>query len=102
MHILPRPRISRIALLVAVGIFAVSCGSYQQASYYDNDGIYAQNPDRVTVERPVQQRTQPQPAQEKDGIYEDYFGQKADQIDDIMENEVFLTFGAPNIGNSTF
>ncbi|MBT8210867.1 MAG: hypothetical protein KJP14_10110, partial [Eudoraea sp.] len=93
MYILPQPGIRRIALTLLAGIFAISCGSYQQASYYDNDGIYDQGTQRVSVERPVnrpaQRQVQPQKQQEGDGIYGDYFGQKAEQLDEIMENEVF-------------
>ncbi|MGB5553627.1 MAG: hypothetical protein WBM83_03135, partial [Flavobacteriaceae bacterium] len=79
----------RTAVLIsAVGFLAVSCGTYQQASYYDNDGIYGGNNDRVTVERNQQRPIQKQP-QKGDNKYGEYFGQKADQYDEILDNEIF-------------
>ncbi len=84
---LPQPKPLKILWATLLGSFLVSCGSYQQASYYDNDGIYTKGEKRTVVERPTQQVETVE--KESDGIYGDYFGQRADQIDDIMENEIF-------------
>ena len=37
------------SLIGLVAIFATSCGSYQNSSYYDNDGVYG------SYERPREQ-----------------------------------------------
>ena len=81
---LPLPKVIMATTLLFAGILLVSCGSYQEASYYDNDGIYAEGTQQVYTKK-KQQPTQ----QQGDGIYGDYFGQKADQIDEFMEDEVF-------------
>ncbi|VAW10095.1 Vitellogenin II precursor, partial [hydrothermal vent metagenome] len=74
-------------LLSVVGFLAVSCGSYQQASYYDNDGIYSDG-NTVAVERAP--RTKQQPEQQRgNDIYGGYFEQKADQYDQILDSEIF-------------
>jgi len=81
-------KIRTAALFAVVGLLVVSCGSYQQASYYDTDGIYGANEPRVTVERAPRQT--PQVKQKKgDNTYTDYFGQKADQYGEILEGEIF-------------
>ncbi|WP_169309925.1 hypothetical protein [Cellulophaga lytica] len=36
-------KIKKVAFGIVVGSLIVSCGSYQEASYYDNDGIYSSN-----------------------------------------------------------
>ncbi|MBT8291865.1 MAG: hypothetical protein KJN70_01210, partial [Eudoraea sp.] len=84
MQSLPLPRLIISATLFVSGIFLVSCGSYQEASYYDNDGIYAEGTQKVYTKTKKQSKQQ-----QDDGIYGDYFGQKADQIDEFMEGEVF-------------
>jgi len=84
---IPQPKPLKILWATVLGSFLVSCGSYQQASYYDNDGIYAEDEKRVVVQRPAAQAETAE--KEADGIYEDYFGQRADQIDEIMDSEVF-------------
>src|SRR5690606_16921161 len=48
------PILSKIPMLFALGMlamFVVSCGSYQNSSYYDNDGVYG-NYDRNNDEVP--------------------------------------------------
>ena len=71
---LPLPKLIMTATLLVAGILLVSCGSYQEASYYDKDGIYAEGTQKVYTK----QKQQPK-QQQGDGIYGDYFGQKADQ-----------------------
>jgi len=70
-----------------IGLLLVSCGSYEQASYYDNDGIYSGGTERVTV---TETRT-PQPAarQSGDDFYQNYFGEKSQELDRYLESEVF-------------
>ena len=77
-------RIRFVALVIVVGILVVSCGSYQQASYYDNDGIYDDGNVRIvekTPHRTIQKK--------KDNQYADYFGQKADEYGEILDSEIF-------------
>ena len=75
------------ALLAVVGLLVVSCGSYQSASYYDNDGIYS-NGQQVSVEKSTKQVQQPK-QKKGDNTYAQYFGQKADEYQDILESEIF-------------
>src|SRR5690606_8701942 len=56
----------------------------QQASYYDNDGIYSNGDQQVTEGN--YSRSQPQ---ERSNTYGDYFGEKANQYQDILDNEIF-------------
>ncbi|NNL01678.1 MAG: hypothetical protein HKP39_05325, partial [Eudoraea sp.] len=84
MQSLPLPRLIISVTLFVAGILLVSCGSYQEASYYDNDGIYAEGSQTVYTKKKQQPKQQ-----ESDCIYGDYFGQKAEQIDEFMEGEVF-------------
>ncbi len=72
----------------ALAALAVSCGSYQQASYYDNDGIYGGSNDRVNVER-VQTRPTQNKRQKEEDRYAAYFSQKAQQYDEILDGEIF-------------
>ncbi len=75
----------RTATLIAIsGILVVSCGSYQQASYYDNDGIYEDDNVRVVERAPQQVKKNKEHDQ-----YSDYFGQKADEYGEILDSEVF-------------
>lgn len=84
IHSLPHQRIHISIPIVLLALFAVSCGSYQSASYYD-DGIYADRTERVQInERPGERQVQP-----KQNNYGDYFGQKADEYGEILESEVF-------------
>ena len=46
-----------------MGLLLVSCGSYEQASYYDNDGIYSRGTERVVVT----ESRNPQPAAQQGG-----------------------------------
>lgn len=87
IHSLPLPKIPVLLLGVLTGAFTVSCGSYQSASYYDNDGIYSDGQREVTVERRPQARQYEQ--RTEGNVYGDYFGQKADEYDEILESEVF-------------
>ncbi|MGB5369709.1 MAG: hypothetical protein WBN18_04710, partial [Flavobacteriaceae bacterium] len=83
--------LSGMALSLFAAIFAISCGSYQQASYYDNDGIYATGTRQVSVERPIRQAPVPQQQrqQQNGDVYSDYFGQQASQYDNIGDGDVF-------------
>ena len=56
IHSQPLIRVRTAVLLSILGILVVSCGSYQQASYYDNDGIYEEDNVRVVEKAPQQVR----------------------------------------------
>lgn len=86
IHSLPHRRIHIAATVVLLTTILTSCGSYQQASYYDNDGIYSSStePVRVTEQRPRMPQSAPKP-----NTYGDYFGQKADEYGEILDSEIF-------------
>ncbi|MGB5667690.1 MAG: hypothetical protein WBM53_12645, partial [Maribacter sp.] len=84
IHSQPLLRIRSAVLLAIVGILVFSCGSYQQASYYDNDGIYEEDNVRVVEKAPQQVRQK-----KENNAYSDYFGQKADEYGEILDSEVF-------------
>ncbi|MGB6153302.1 MAG: hypothetical protein WBG48_15080, partial [Pricia sp.] len=85
IYSLPLPKIRVAALFTLTGIVLASCGSYQSASYYDNDGIYASD-NQVNAERP--QRTEKKRETGNDA-YTNYFGQQADQYEQALEGEIF-------------
>lgn len=87
IYSLPHNRLRNITMLVTLGLIIASCGSYQQSSYYDNDGIYSNNTP-TTVERRPEQRNYQQNNPETD-TYSDYFGEKANQYDEILDSEIF-------------
>ena len=87
IHSLPRTRF-QMALLAVSGVFLlISCGSYQQASYYDNDGIYSNGTRQYTEQNP--NRNNPNNRQNNTNEYGDYFQQRSQEIDQIMSDEVF-------------
>lgn len=57
-----------------LGITAVSCGSYQNVSYYDNDGIYGSDKREVVVNE-----TQKTSENSSSNKYKEYFGSNADR-----------------------
>ena len=79
---LPILKYRTFMLLSIIGSLAASCGSYQSASYYDNDGIYA-NGNEVSVERPT--RTPQKNNTERSSTYSNYFGQQAE----LLDGEIF-------------
>jgi len=66
-----------------VGLLASSCGSYQNSSYYDNDGVYgsSQRPRTQTDNRYSEENL------EQGNKYKDYFAANKDNYSD--GNEVF-------------
>ncbi|WP_421805488.1 hypothetical protein [Flagellimonas sp.] len=74
------------AILTVSTLFMASCGSYQQASYYD-DGIYTPNNRVVSVEKRNAQAERVE--QQENNIYGDYFGDKANEYGEILDSEVF-------------
>ncbi|NJB72579.1 hypothetical protein GGR42_003070 [Saonia flava] len=79
--------IKTYTLLSFLGFLVASCGSYQQASYYDNDGIYSNRENEVAVESRHNPEIQ---AQKKEADpYGDYFEQRANEYDEILDSEVF-------------
>mgnify|MGYP000296600791 CR=1 FL=1 len=75
------------AFIGLMGLLLVSCGSYEQASYYDNDGIYSRGTERVVVT----ESRNPQPAAQQGGddFYQNYFGEKSQELDRYLQSEVF-------------
>lgn len=88
IHSLPHKRIHISIPLILLGLFAVSCGSYQSASYYDNDGIYSSRTEENGRVQVIEQPNRQQ-AKAQQNNYGDYFGQKADEYGEILESEVF-------------
>ena len=84
---LPRPKIQMLATSLLAALFLVSCGTYQQSSYYEDDGIYSSNNRVVGVEKKNAEAVRLE-NQESD-IYGDYFGQKVQEYDEILEDEIF-------------
>jgi len=72
---------------ILLALFINACGSYQQASYYDNDGIYG---DSSRVERQQAPQANPSENTNKDtNTYSDYFGQKASEYGSIADGAIF-------------
>ena len=84
---LPRQKFLPFSFLALIAILMGSCGSYQQASYYDDDGIYANGTREVRVEKRSAEAVRTQ--QVEDDIYGEYFGQKAQEYSDILDSEIF-------------
>ncbi|MGB5355139.1 MAG: hypothetical protein WBN11_00445, partial [Eudoraea sp.] len=74
-----------LMVITSLGLMA-SCGSYQQSSYYDNDGIYAEGSEQVYNNPPKKSN---QKTVEDNGVYGTYFDQKAEDLDKYMDSEVF-------------
>ena len=85
---LPHTKYQLFAVVVAA-VLLTSCGSYQSASYYDDDGIYASsdNTPRTTTEReePRPVRTQRAQRNNDSDVYQDYFGQQAEEYAEILK-----------------
>ena len=77
-----------IATACIVGLAITSCGSYQQVSYYDNDGIYnSGSVMAMTTHESAPARSQIQNNQ--NDFYQDYFGERAQELDQVLEGEIF-------------
>ena len=87
IYSLPLNKMRNAMMIAVMPLLAVSCGSYQQASYYDNDGIYSDGTTR-TVERQPQQGNRYEKQAETD-TYSDYFGQKANEYNEILDGDIF-------------
>ncbi|MGS0524782.1 hypothetical protein ACU8V7_05855 [Zobellia nedashkovskayae] len=99
IHLPCHSKIRLIALCTLTGIVAVSCGSYQSTSYYDNDGIYSSD-NQVSVERQARPQQTRQQAQANDEPYSDYFGQQADQYDQALDGEIFTDVDSYSSGTA--
>ncbi|MGB5377059.1 MAG: hypothetical protein WBN26_03650, partial [Muriicola sp.] len=88
IHSISHPKAMKMICLGLLATLGVSCGSYQQASYYDNDGVYSGRVEQPTVYN-TPRTSQPTQQKKEDGVYGEYFGQKAQEIDQIMGNEIF-------------
>ena len=51
---IPHNKLRNITMLVTLAVITASCGSYQQSSYYNNDGIYSDNASTTVERRPEQ------------------------------------------------
>ncbi len=79
----------RFLLTSAVaGVLLVSCGSYQQASYYDSDGIYGDATDYSYSERPQNNRAAQSSSSSN---YEAYFARQSEQFEQITSNDYIFT-----------
>ncbi|MEO0901528.1 MAG: hypothetical protein AAFY00_05730 [Bacteroidota bacterium] len=74
---------------LSIVLILSSCGSYQQASYYEDDGIYSSGNEVVRVEKKSPQAVRTE--NKESDIYGDYFGQKADEFGEILDDEIFST-----------
>ena len=63
-NIFPSKEIQNYLYIGLLSLFMVSCGSYQNSSYYESDGIYGATPNRNNIER---RNTN------SDNYYRDYF-----------------------------
>lgn len=70
-------------LTVPVGLLVASCGSFQEASYYDNDGIYASS---ETTVAPTEQHNNVD-----NDTYVDYFDAKAKEYDELLNSDAIFT-----------
>ena len=84
---LPRQKLYPIATVLLIAVFLVSCGSYQQASYYEDDGIYATGNRVVRVEKKSAEAVAAE--QQEKNMYGEYFGQRAQQYEEILDSEIF-------------
>lgn len=80
-------------LMPLLAILFTACGSYQQSSYYDNDGIYGEtepvyrNQDSYSnTQRTDYPKQNPQDVNNDAVLYENYFGQKAQQYEEMLNN----------------
>ena len=73
-------KIRKLILFAVTSVFLTSCGSYQQVSYSYSDGIYSRGND-IIVKKRVQVK--------ENDTYGDYFQKKANEYEDILENEIF-------------
>tara|TARA_R110002020_G_scaffold91560_3_gene222442 strand:+ start:49317 stop:50507 length:1191 start_codon:yes stop_codon:yes gene_type:complete len=95
IYSLPHKILKMISVIAVTMLLMVSCGSYQQASYYD-DGIYAGNGPAVESRQQYGQRAN----QTENNAYGTYFGEKADEYQDILESEVFTDVDSYSSGVS--
>ena len=72
-------------LIILVAFLAASCGSYQQASYYDNDGIYNDTSFSLCKKGKRKKRSM---LRKRDAVdYEGYFARKAREYDDLLNED---------------
>lgn len=83
---LPHNKIHIFAIPIVGALLVASCGSYQQASYYD-DGIYSSGNEVVRVEKKNADAVRME--EQESNIYGEYFGQKASEYEEILDSEIF-------------
>ena len=77
-------------LLGSVGLLS-SCGSYQNNSYYDNDGIYNSNPEPMYSNRVKVGSTQYTDPQHTYNKYENYFSEGKNDYSLITDTDNYTT-----------
>ena len=77
------------SITALLGLAVVSCGSYQNNSYYDNDGIYGAKKERRTVENTEQVSQVEAKTNESGNKYKEYFASNANNYS--TENSEVLT-----------
>jgi len=86
IKLIPHRKFQALAILPVATLLVASCGSYQQASYYE-DGIYSSGDRVVRVEKKSAEAMRIE--EQEQNIYGDYFGQKADEYAEILDEEIF-------------
>ncbi len=96
----PHNKFHIYSIPIVATLLLASCGSYQQASYY-GDGIYSSGNEVVRVEKRNAEGVGAQ--QEEYNRYGDYFGQRAEQIGEVLDSEVFTDIDgySSQMGNDT-
>src|SRR5690606_41740867 len=70
---------------IAASLLLASCGSYQQASYYD-DGIYSSGNEVVRVEKKNADAARME--EQESNIYGEYIGQKASECAASLDSAI--------------
>lgn len=79
------------SLIVIIGLLITSCGSYQNSSYYDSDGIYSTNTEKVVVKNNHSNQTSDQ--------YKQYFNSLQNTG---ASNEIFTDVNSYNSDYNTY
>lgn len=72
-----KSKFTLLGTLGLVSIFMVSCGSYQNTSYYDNDGIYSRNTNTPVAQTPPK----------NENYYSNYFKQAGEDFEYFTDVE---------------
>ena len=78
-----------LGFLTALSLFLVSCGSFSQASFYAQDGIYSNQ--NNTAKRVVSQNSPVQQVNENHNEFGSYFSERANTYATLLEEDNFTT-----------